>query len=81
VPVVAPSSATMPAVSAQLELLSPRERELAALIARGDTSQDIVTALAITQRTADAQATHIRDKLGLRSRAEIAAWAIRHGLG
>jgi non-specific serine/threonine protein kinase len=60
--------------------LSPREREVAALIARGLTSEAIADVLVISRRTADTHAAHIRDKLGLRSRAEIATWAIRHGL-
>jgi DNA-binding CsgD family transcriptional regulator len=60
--------------------LTPREAEVAALIARGRTSKEIADALVITERTADTHATHIRDKLGLGSRAEIAAWAVRHGL-
>jgi non-specific serine/threonine protein kinase len=60
--------------------LTPREAEVAMLIARGRTSKEIADALVITERTADTHATHIRDKLGLGSRAEIAAWAVRHGL-
>jgi non-specific serine/threonine protein kinase len=61
--------------------LSAREREVVALIARGCTSEAIAEALVISRRTADTHAAHIREKLGLRSRAEIAAWAIRNGLG
>jgi non-specific serine/threonine protein kinase len=61
--------------------LSPREIEVAALIAEGKTSKEIADELVITERTADTHAAHIRDKLGLRSRAEIAAWAVRQGLG
>ena len=53
---------------------------MAVLIARGKTSKDIADALVITERTADTHAAHIRDKLGLRSRAEIAAWVVRNGL-
>jgi DNA-binding CsgD family transcriptional regulator len=60
--------------------LTPREREVAALIGRGLTSREIAAALVITERTADTHAEHIRAKLGARSRAEIAAWAVRHGL-
>jgi non-specific serine/threonine protein kinase len=60
--------------------LTPREAEIAALIAQGRTSKEIAAALVITERTADTHASHIRDKLGLGSRAEIAAWAVRHGL-
>jgi DNA-binding CsgD family transcriptional regulator len=63
-----------------VDALSPREREVAALIARGFTSEAIADALIISKRTADTHAAHIRDKLGLRSRAEIAAWATRNGL-
>ena len=72
--------AAMAGAFADADLLSPREQEVAILIARGCTSQAIAAALVITARTADTHAAHIRDKLGLRSRAEIAAWAIRHGL-
>ena len=60
--------------------LTAREREVAALIAQGMTSKEIADALVITERTADTHAAHIREKLGLRSRAEIAAWATRSGL-
>jgi non-specific serine/threonine protein kinase len=69
-----------PTVPSEIDALSAREREVAMLIARGQTSQGIAAALVITRRTADTHAAHIRDKLGLRSRAEIAAWATRHGL-
>jgi non-specific serine/threonine protein kinase len=60
--------------------LSAREREVVRLIARGCTSEAIAESLVISRRTADTHAAHIRDKLGLRSRAEIAVWAIRNGL-
>jgi DNA-binding CsgD family transcriptional regulator len=60
--------------------LTPREREIAALIGRGLTSREIAERLVIGRGTADAHADHIREKLGVRSRAEIAAWAVRHGL-
>jgi non-specific serine/threonine protein kinase len=70
---------TLPA-GAVPTLLTAREQEVAILIARGKTSKEIADALVITERTADTHAAHIRDKLGLRSRAEIAAWAVRQGL-
>jgi predicted ATPase/DNA-binding CsgD family transcriptional regulator len=63
-----------------LELLTPREREIAALIGQGLTSREIAEHLVIGKGTADAHADHIRTKLELRSRAEIAVWAARHGL-
>jgi DNA-binding NarL/FixJ family response regulator len=62
------------------ERLTPRERDVASLIARGFTSPRVAEILVISERTADAHADHIRGKLGLHSRAEIAAWAVEHGL-
>jgi non-specific serine/threonine protein kinase len=60
--------------------LSPRETEVASLIADGMTSRQIAQRLVISERTADAHAEHIRTKLGLRSRREIAVWAVQVGL-
>jgi DNA-binding NarL/FixJ family response regulator len=64
----------------QVLKLSPREREVAGLIARGLTSREIAELLVVSEKTADCHADHIRAKLGLRSRSEIAAWAVAHGL-
>jgi DNA-binding CsgD family transcriptional regulator len=60
--------------------LSVREREVARLIARGLTNRQIAEELVISERTADGHAEHIRDKLGVHNRAEIAAWVIHNGL-
>jgi len=62
------------------DTLSPREQEIAALIARGRTNREIATDLVIAERTAEAHVEHIRNKLGLRSRAQVAAWAADQGL-
>jgi non-specific serine/threonine protein kinase len=54
--------------------LTPRQEEVAVLIARGFTNRRIASELSISEHTA---ATHVRKilkKLGLRSRSEIAAW-------
>ncbi len=55
--------------------LSPRERQVAALIAHGLSNGEVAGRLHISERTAEAHAEHIRNKLGFRSRAQIAAWA------
>jgi non-specific serine/threonine protein kinase len=60
--------------------LTRRELEVAVMIAQGFTSREIAEALIISERTADAHAEHIRSKLGLHSRTQIAAWAVQHGL-
>jgi predicted ATPase/DNA-binding CsgD family transcriptional regulator len=80
---VAPVAGARPAQPARADLpggLSEREREVVALIARGLTSREIAERLVISVKTADTHASHVRDKLNLRSRAEIAAWAVHHGL-
>ena len=61
-------------------VLTRREREVARLIAQGHTSREIAEELVITERTADTHADRIRAKLGLRSRADIAAWMLGAGI-
>jgi non-specific serine/threonine protein kinase len=55
--------------------LTGREKQVAALIAEGLTNSQIAARLKIADRTADAHVEHIRNKLGLRSRSQIAVWA------
>ena len=61
--------------------LSPREREVAALIARGLTNKEISAALVIAEKTVGSHVEHIMTKLGLRSRTRVAVWAIERGIG
>jgi non-specific serine/threonine protein kinase len=75
-----PAGSSYRPVDPALRPLSRREREVAALIGRGLTSAEIAAQLVLSERTVDTHADHIRQKLGLRSRAEIAAWAALHGL-
>jgi non-specific serine/threonine protein kinase len=58
--------------------LTPRELEVAALVGRGFTNRRIAEALVIAERTAETHARNIREKLGLSTRAQIAAWAATH---
>jgi non-specific serine/threonine protein kinase len=58
--------------------LTSREREVAALVARGLTNRQIATLLVVTEGTAASHVEHIRTKLGFHSRAQIAAWAIEN---
>ena len=60
--------------------LTPREREVAGLLAQGFTNREIAAQLVITERTAESHVQHILDKLGLASRGRIAAWAMSQGL-
>jgi non-specific serine/threonine protein kinase len=55
--------------------LTARERQVAVLVAEGLTNLEIAARLKMADRTADAHVEHIRNKLGLRSRSQIAVWA------
>jgi DNA-binding CsgD family transcriptional regulator len=63
-----------------IQSLTPREREVAALVARGHSDPEIARVLGISAHTAENHVKHIRTKLGARSRARIAAWATANGL-
>lgn len=56
--------------------LTPREGEIAALVAEGLSNRDIASKLVISQRTAETHVEHILTKLGFTSRAQIAAWVV-----
>ena len=60
--------------------LTPRESEVAALVARGLTNRQIAVRLVISERTADSHVGNILGKLGFTSRAQVAAWAVEQGL-
>jgi DNA-binding CsgD family transcriptional regulator len=60
--------------------LTARELEVLRLVASGRTNREIAAALFVTQRTAATHITHILAKLGVESRTEAAAWAVRYGL-
>jgi DNA-binding NarL/FixJ family response regulator len=61
-------------------VLTPREQEVAALIAGGLTNREIASRLVIAERTAEGHVQSILNKLGVGSRAQIAVWAVEHGL-
>jgi non-specific serine/threonine protein kinase len=60
--------------------LTPRELEVAALIAQGFTNRLIAAELVISEGTAANHVERILNKLGFHSRAQIATWAIEHEL-
>ena len=57
------------------QLLTPREREVAGLVARGLTNREIAACLVVSKRTVDAHLEHILGKLGYNSRIQVAALA------
>ncbi|MCP2336402.1 ATP-binding protein [Actinomadura rupiterrae] len=66
-----------PAPKPERQPLTGREREVAVLVARGLSNREIADRLAVARRTVDTAVEHILAKLGLASRAQIAAW-VRH---
>ncbi len=60
--------------------LTSREREVAALLADGLSNAEVADRLFISVRTAAVHVSHILTKLGMSSRAEVAAWAVRNGI-
>ena len=55
-------------------VLSSREIEIADLVAGGMTNDEIASRLKLSRRTVEAHLEHIRTKLGVRSRVDVATW-------
>ena len=53
---------------------------MAALVAQGLSNRELAARLVITARTAENHVAHILDRLGFRTRVQIAAWATERGL-
>jgi DNA-binding NarL/FixJ family response regulator len=56
--------------------LTAREREVARMIPRGLSTRRIAAPLAVSGRTVEWHVANILRKLGLRSRVQIAVWAL-----
>ena len=69
-----------PVAAPGLDALSPRERELVTLVARGHTDAQIAEQLHISVRTVSSHLDRIRDKTGCRRRADLTRLALNAGL-
>jgi predicted ATPase/DNA-binding NarL/FixJ family response regulator len=58
--------------------LTPREVEIASLVADGLTNRAIAEQLVLSQRTVDTHVHNVRTKLGVHNRSQIAAWVTTH---
>ncbi|MFD2421881.1 LuxR C-terminal-related transcriptional regulator [Amycolatopsis pigmentata] len=63
-----------PAVAKAVSPLTPREDQVARLVAQGLSNKDIAGTLVISQRTAETHVEHILVKLGFTSRTQVATW-------
>jgi DNA-binding NarL/FixJ family response regulator len=55
-------------------VLTTRQQQVARLVSQGRTNREIAAALTITERSAESHVERIRDRLGFRSRSQLAAW-------
>ncbi len=69
----APRRKRQVAAGTAMEALSAREREVAALVAAGNRNRDVARTLFVSEKTVETHLAHIYDKLGVRSRAALAA--------
>ena len=59
-------------------VLTPRERQVLALVSQGYTDRKVAQLLGISSPTASKHVGNLLRKLGLRNRVELARWAIEH---
>jgi DNA-binding NarL/FixJ family response regulator len=72
-------AAQLPGRQSASDALTAREREIASLMANGLSNRDIAERLVISEGTVEVHVKHILDKLGFRSRAQVAGWFTGHG--
>jgi len=59
---------------------SPRESEVAGLIASGFTNAEVGAALEISFKTVEKHRDHLHKKYGFRNTADLTRWALAQGL-
>ena len=64
----------------EVSLLTPREQQVAGLIAQGLANREIASQLGIAERTAETHVRNLLNKMKVNSRTQIVVWAVRHGL-
>jgi two-component system nitrate/nitrite response regulator NarL len=69
-----------PAETPEKERISPREREILALIASGASNKEMARTLGLAESTVKIHVQNILRKLGLASRVQAAVYAVEHGL-
>jgi two-component system response regulator NreC len=62
------------------ELLTPREREILQLVAEGKTNKEVADLLNLSLYTVETHRSHILQKLGLHSTADLILYAVRKGI-
>jgi DNA-binding CsgD family transcriptional regulator len=68
------------AMASQFGGLTERERQVATLIAQGQSNREIAETLVISYRTVETHIANIMFKLGCAARSQVAAWVVEKGL-
>jgi len=63
-----------------VDRLTPREREIIAAVAAGESNREVAQRLSLAEDTVKHHISNVFDKLGVSNRAELAAYAASHGL-
>jgi DNA-binding NarL/FixJ family response regulator len=71
---------TDPTACPELTELTPREREVTEMVARGMSTEEVARELIIGEATVRTHVYRVRTKLGVRDRAELVSLAYRTGL-
>jgi DNA-binding NarL/FixJ family response regulator len=66
--------------SARIDPLTPRERQIVALIAQARTNEEIAAELGISPKTVGRHRANVLDKLGMHDRVQLTRYAVRRGL-
>jgi DNA-binding NarL/FixJ family response regulator len=69
----ATGEAPAPRADSRLDELTPQELAVATMAARGLTNRDVAATLFLSPKTVEYHLRHVYQKLGLRSRAQLAA--------
>ena len=75
-----PGAPLMALVAVELDQLTPRERQVLRLIARGYTYKDIATELRISSKTVESHVSSVLRKLQLANRHQLTNWASERNL-
>jgi DNA-binding NarL/FixJ family response regulator len=75
-----PRLTSLQAAKREFDGVTARQREVAALIACGQSNREIAVALSLSERTVESHVTGILATLNFAARSQIAAWAVEKGL-
>ena len=67
-------------MNSALRNLTPREREVATLLAYGHTNIEVARRLSISVRTAEHHRENAMRKISAESRADVVGWALKNHL-